>query len=98
MGAVGVMGAMGRTSFRTAVAVLAFGLAVAAQQTAPFTLEETTIERVRAAFRDGSLTCHALVSQYLARIEAHDKKGAALNAIEDRKSTRLNSSHLGISY
>lgn len=46
-----------------------------------FTLDETTIEQVHAAFRSGSLTCRSLVEQYLARIDAHDKKGAALNAI-----------------
>src|SRR5256714_14537781 len=50
-------------------------------QPAPFTLEETTIERVHAAFRDRSLTCRSLVEQYLARIDANDKQGAALNAI-----------------
>src|SRR5262249_43262109 len=30
---------------------------------------------------DRSLTCRSLVEQYLARIDAHDKQGAALNAI-----------------
>ena len=29
----------------------------------------------------GRLTCHALVQQYLARIDAYDKKGPAINAI-----------------
>src|SRR3954447_5246109 len=48
---------------------------------APFPVEETTIAQLQAAFRDRSLTCRALVEQYLARIEANDKKGAALNAI-----------------
>jgi Asp-tRNA(Asn)/Glu-tRNA(Gln) amidotransferase A subunit family amidase len=47
----------------------------------PFRLEETTIAQVQAALRDRSLTCRSLVEQYLARIDAHDKKGAALNAI-----------------
>src|SRR5262245_58596519 len=63
--------------------VFAFFVAVtlAAQPPARFTLDETTIERVEAAFRDRSLTCRSLVEQYLARIEAHDKQGAALNAI-----------------
>ncbi len=46
-----------------------------------FALDETTIAQVEAAFRDGSLTCRSLVEQYLARIEANDKRGAALNAI-----------------
>lgn len=62
----------------------AAGLAAAtltAQPRAPFQLEETTIAAIHTAFRDGSLTCRSLVQQYLDRIEAHDKKGAALNAI-----------------
>ncbi|MBE3075260.1 MAG: amidase, partial [Actinobacteria bacterium] len=29
----------------------------------------------------GTLTCHALVQQYLARIDAYDKKGPAINAL-----------------
>src|SRR5450759_1464726 len=48
---------------------------------APFRLEETTIAQIQSAFRDGSLTCRSLVEQYLARIDAYDKKGPALNAI-----------------
>lgn len=69
---------------RTPHAVIAAALAAAAlgaQAPAPFVLEEATIARVRTALADGSLTCRALVEQYLARIDAHDKKGAALNAI-----------------
>jgi amidase len=54
---------------------------VHAQQPGRFALDEATIERVHAALRDGSLTCRSLVEQYLARIDANDKKGAALNAI-----------------
>ncbi len=55
--------------------------ALSAQAPAPFHLEETTIAQIQSAFRDGSLTCRALVERYLARIEAHDTQGAALNAI-----------------
>ena len=46
-----------------------------------FQLEEATIARVHAAMKAGRLTCSALVGQYLDRIDAHDKRGAALNAI-----------------
>jgi len=53
----------------------------AAQPPAPFSIEETTIADLQAAFRDGSLTCRALVDQYLRRIDAYDKNGPALNAI-----------------
>jgi len=54
---------------------------LSAQQGGGFSLEETTIAQIESALRDGSLTCRSLVDQYFARIEAHDKKGAALNAI-----------------
>src|SRR5262245_958576 len=50
-------------------------------QPTPFVLDEATIAGVHAAFRAGALTCRSLVEQYLARIEANDKQGAALNAI-----------------
>src|SRR5882762_156209 len=63
-----------------AAAVLA-AATLSAQSPAPFRLEETSIAQIQSAFRDGTLTCRSLVEQYLARIDAHDKKGAALNAI-----------------
>jgi Asp-tRNA(Asn)/Glu-tRNA(Gln) amidotransferase A subunit family amidase len=63
---------------RTAIAFVA---AVLALQPAPFRLPETTIAQIQSALRDGSLTCRALVEQYLKRIETHDKQGARLNAI-----------------
>src|SRR5574341_1275216 len=46
-----------------------------------FTLLETTIEEIHAAYRSGSLTARQLVRIYLDRIEAYDKKGPAVNAI-----------------
>jgi len=55
-------------------------LAVAAQPPS-FPIDEATIAQIHAAFRGGSLTCRALAVQYVARIEAHDKQGASLNAI-----------------
>ena len=62
-------------------AVFFVAAALSAQAPRPFTVEETTIAQIEAAFRDGSLTCRSLVERYLARIDANDKKGAALNAI-----------------
>lgn len=47
----------------------------------PFHLEETTIDRIRAALRSQELTCRELVERYLARIDAYDKKGPEINAI-----------------
>jgi amidase len=56
-------------------------VALSAQAPPAFHLEETTIAAIQAAFRDRTLTCRTLVEGYLARIDAYDKKGAALNAI-----------------
>src|SRR5206468_7304117 len=63
------------------IAVSVIAGALAAQPPAPLHIEETTITQLQAAFRDGSLTCRALVEEYLRRIDAYDKNGPALNAI-----------------
>jgi amidase len=63
------------------VPLLILALVTPAQPPAAFQIEETTIAQIQTAFRDGSLTCRALVEQYLKRIDANDKRGAALNAI-----------------
>jgi Asp-tRNA(Asn)/Glu-tRNA(Gln) amidotransferase A subunit family amidase len=42
---------------------------------------EATIPQIHSAFRQGSLTCRALVLGHLARIDAYDKRGPGLNAI-----------------
>lgn len=59
------------------------GLAVAAGPASAqsFRVEEATIADVHAAMKAGRLTCRALVDAYIARIEAYDKKGPALNSI-----------------
>ena len=63
------------------VAAVLAAATLSAQTPTPFRVEETTIAQIQTAFRDGSLTCRSLVERYLGRIEAHDKQGAALNAI-----------------
>ena len=68
------------------IACLLFGPSgrVAGQRAAvpaEFRVEEATIAAVHAAMRAHTLTCHALVGAYLARIDAYDKAGPALNAI-----------------
>jgi len=61
---------------------LSFGLVVSpAAQPQAFDVTEATIAQIHDAMRAGRLTCSALVSAYLERINAHDKRGAALNAI-----------------
>ncbi len=63
--------------------LIAFAPALLSAQgsTPAFKIEETTIAQVHAAFKAKTLTCHALVAKYLARIDAYDKKGPAINAI-----------------
>jgi amidase len=68
-------------SFLCAVTTASGAGMLAAQPPQPFQLDEITIAQVQTAFRDGSVTCRALVEQYLARIDADDKRGASLNAI-----------------
>lgn len=68
----------------SAAAVVAAALATgrpAAQQAAPFAVEEATIAGIHAALQAGQLTCRGLVDAYLRRIDAYDKNGPALNAI-----------------
>jgi amidase len=54
---------------------------LSAQAPPAFSVVEATIADVHAAMRDGRVTCRGLVEAYLARIEAYDKNGPALNAI-----------------
>jgi len=46
-----------------------------------FPVAETSISAIHAAFKSGSLSCRALVDAYLARIDAYDKKGPAINSL-----------------
>lgn len=64
-------------------ALLVFAPALlASQQAAPaFKIEETSIAAIHSAFKAKTLTCHALVAKYLARIAAYDKQGPAINAL-----------------
>ncbi len=68
---------------RPAAIVFSLSLSMAGASGAQdFRLMETTIDDVHAAFAAGQLTCRELVEGYLARIEAYDQAGPALNAIE----------------
>ena len=62
-------------------AAVALAVTQLSAQPVSFRIEETTIAQIQSAFRDGSLTCRSLVERYLARIDAYDKRGPALNAI-----------------
>jgi Asp-tRNA(Asn)/Glu-tRNA(Gln) amidotransferase A subunit family amidase len=72
-----------------AAAALAAGLAwhgtaqpvVARGPSVPFRLMEATIGETQAALKAGTVTSEDLVRMYLARIEAFDKQGPAINAV-----------------
>ena len=46
-----------------------------------FDVVEASIAEIHDAMQEGRLTARQLVEAYLARIEAYDKRGPALNAI-----------------
>jgi amidase len=52
-----------------------------AVKTPGFEFEEATIPQLQEALAAGTLTSRGLVEAYLARIEAYDKRGPALNAL-----------------
>ena len=57
--------------------------------TKAFRLDETTIDKIHAAFREKKITCVELVQGYLDRIAAYDQKGPALNAYAAINSAAL---------
>ena len=69
-----------RTWLATNVAALLLVSSMASAQS--FRLLEATIDDVHAALASGQITCRALVQRYLNRIDAYDKKGPELNAVQ----------------
>ena len=67
---------------RGLVLTLAIGLAGMRPQPAPFHLLEASIDDVRAALASKRITCRALVDLYIKRIDAYNKSGPALNAVQ----------------
>ena len=65
-----------------AAVLLAFAGVLRPSQPAPFHLVEATIDDVRAALVSKRITCRGLVEQYIKRIEAYDKSGPSLNAVQ----------------
>lgn len=62
-------------------ALMLSGVFQSSAHAAPFVLEEATVDSIHAAFKAGTLTCTGLVKSYLDRIDAYDKQGPALRAI-----------------
>ena len=60
-----------------------------AQAPGGFHLLETTIEDIHAALQSRRITCRQLVNLYLKRIEAYDKEGPRLNAVQTINSRAL---------
>src|SRR5438094_696292 len=58
-------------------------------QSRSFELMEATIPQLQAALATGIITSRDLVTMYLARIEAYDQRGPALNAISITNSKAL---------
>lgn len=68
----------------TITVLLAIPPAASAQsheKNARFDVMETTIEKVHRAMKEGKLTAHELVQDYLDRINAYDKNGPGINCI-----------------
>jgi amidase len=63
------------------LALLAPPAAAVGAPRASFTVEETTVADIRAAFADESLSCAQLTSAYLQRIAAYDDAGPELNTL-----------------
>jgi amidase len=68
-------------SIATVLVLSLLAAAPESQRARPFTVHEASIAQLQAAIKAGRTTCHAIVEQYLRRIEAYDKQGPALNAI-----------------
>jgi amidase len=57
------------------------GLVRNAGPVSSFELEETTVTDLQSAMTSGRFTAHAITEKYLARIEAVDKHGPAINSV-----------------
>src|SRR5689334_16573782 len=55
----------------------------------PFALEELSIDELQAGMRSGQYTARGLVEQYLARIDALDQRGPALNQVLEKNPDAL---------
>jgi amidase len=82
---------LARIGLKLTAALLCCGAHAVRAQTPPrpFELMEATIPQLQAALATGSVTSHDLVAMYLARIDAYDKRGPALNAISVTNSQAL---------
>ncbi|MFB9266560.1 amidase family protein [Bradyrhizobium erythrophlei] len=64
---------------RELLAILLLSMVCGAAYAAPFNIEEASIATIQKAIKSEQITCKALVTKYLDRINAYDQKGPALN-------------------
>src|SRR5689334_621644 len=64
------------------VTMLVASVRPASPQRVAFNVVEATIDDIRSAIGSGQATCQSIVHDYLARIDAYDKTGPALNAVQ----------------
>src|SRR5262245_35182364 len=67
---------------RMLLAILLIGGTFQPSQSGGFTLREATVDDVQAALKSKQITCRQLVDRYIRRIEAYDKTGPSLNAVQ----------------
>jgi amidase len=65
------------------VALLAVVHTTQARQSPPFQLEEASVDSLHEAFKSGAITCRGVVVAYLARIDAYNRSGPMLNAVQN---------------
>jgi amidase len=65
----------------TILMTLFLPVAAAVGQTEPFEVVETTVAKVHAAYRSGSLSSRQLVQRYLDRIQEYDQQGPNINSV-----------------
>ncbi len=83
--AIQISGNIGVTAGIVAALLLATGVSSAQS----FRLHEATIDDLHASLISGETTCREIVELYLSRIEAYDKQGPELNAIQHVNSRAL---------
>jgi Asp-tRNA(Asn)/Glu-tRNA(Gln) amidotransferase A subunit family amidase len=57
-------------------------ISTSARAQAPFHLQEATIDQIRGELMAGRITCRDLIGHYLKRIDAYDRSGPMLNALQ----------------
>ena len=70
-----------RLTFKAILVAAVLMIPVGHTSAQSFQLKEASIGGIHASMRAGTLTCRALVQQYLKRIEMYDQQGPKLNAM-----------------